>query len=345
MPAKTLAALLLVLLSMGASAQQKGYYRTPAIYKNTVVFTAEGDLWKYDLGSGLASRLTTHEGLETLPLISPDGKTLYFTGEYEGVPELYCMPMEGGVPKRLTYDFDGSIKATCFTHDGKVVYRTSTYDKLPSTQLVRLDASTLSRQPIPLATGSDGCYDESGVLYFTRWPFQGSQTKRYKGGNIEQIWKFDGKNEATCLTCDFDGTSTRPMLYGGRIYFLSDRDGTMNLWSMDTGGKGLKQHTFSKGWDLRSPSMYAGSVVYQKGADIWLFDAAAGTEKVLDIRLVSDFDQRKPRWIKSPAASVTFSALSPNGNYVALISRGQGLGLAGEERPVGGDQPAERHPV
>ncbi|HVU95365.1 MAG TPA: S41 family peptidase [Puia sp.] len=323
MPAKTLAALLLVLLCAGASAQQKGYYRTPAIYKNTVVFTAEGDLWKYDLGSGLASRLTTHEGLETLPLISPDGKTLYFTGEYEGVPELYCMPMEGGVPKRLTYDFDGSMKATCFTNDGKVVYRTSTYDKLPSTQLVRLDASTLSRQPIPLATGSDGCYDKSGVLYFTRWPFQGSQTKRYKGGNIEQIWKFDGRNEATCLTCDFDGTSTRPMLYGGRIYFLSDRDGTMNLWSMDTGGKGLKQHTFSKGWDLRSASMYAGSVVYQKGADIWLFDAAAETEKMLDIRLVSDFDQRKPCWIKSPAASVTFSALSPNGNYVALISRGR----------------------
>ena len=333
MPAKTLSALLLrcaasllllcVLFCARVGAQQQGYYRTPAIYKNTVVFTAEGDLWKYDLGTGLSSRLTTHEGLESMPLIAPDGKTLYFTGEYEGVPELYSMPLEGGVPKRLTYDFDGNTKATCFTNDGKVVYRTQAYDRLPSPQLVRLDANTLVREPIPLATGSDGCYDEAGVLFFTRWPFQGSQTKRYKGGTIEQIWKFDGKSEASCLTCDFDGTSTRPMLYGGRIYFLSDRDGTMNLWSMDKDGKRLKQQTFSKGWDLQSASIYAGSIVYQKGADIWLFDVASGAEKMLDIRLVSDFDQRKTRWIKSPVNSITDNALSPNGNYVALISRGR----------------------
>ncbi|GGB25068.1 tricorn protease [Puia dinghuensis] len=304
------------------SAQQKGYYRTPAIYKNTVVFTAEGDLWKYDISTGMTLRLTSHEGLEDHPLISPDGKTLFFTGQYEGVFELYCMDIDGGVPRRLTYDFDGS-RATCFTPDGKVVYRTQRYNELPSPQLVRLDPATLTREPLPLAEGSDGCYDAAGVLYFTRWPFQGSQTKRYKGGTIEQIWRFDGKSEATCLTCDFDGTSTRPMLYNNRIYFVSDRDGTMNLWSMDPSGKDLKQHTFSKGWDLQSPSIYASTIVYQKGADLWLYDAAAGAEKMLDVRLQSDFDQRKPRWIKSPVNSITYSVLSPNGNYVALISRGR----------------------
>src|SRR5579859_5007196 len=324
-----LAILALSLLAVAPTvlpAQQKGYYRTPAIYKNTIVFTAEGDLWKYDLSTGFASRLTTHEGLEQYPLISPDGKMVYFTGEYEGSSELYCMPIDGGVPKRLTYDFDGYyMRATCFTNDGKVVYRTQRYDQLPAPQLIRLDAATLAREPLPLATGSDGCYDEAGVLYFTRWPFQGSQTKRYKGGTIEQIWRFDGKSEATCLTCDFDGTSTRPMLYNNRIYFLSDRDGTMNLWSMDKEGKGLKQQTFSKGWDLKSASIYAGTgaIVYQKGADIWLYDAAAGSEKMLEIRLQSDFDQRKPRWIKSPMNSITDNAISPNGNYVALISRGR----------------------
>ena len=131
-----LAILALSLLAVAPTvlpAQQKGYYRTPAIYKNTVVFTAEGDLWKYDLSTGFASRLTTHEGLEQYPLISPDGKMVYFTGEYEGSSELYCMPIDGGVPKRLTYDFDGYYMwATCFTNDGKVVYRTQRYDQLPS---------------------------------------------------------------------------------------------------------------------------------------------------------------------------------------------------------------------
>ena len=312
-----------IFISFLAAAQQKGYYRTPAIYKNTVVFTAEGDLWKYDLSTGLSSRLTTHEGLEENPLFSPDGKTLYFTGQYEGAPELYCMPAEGGVPKRLTYDYDGWVRPTCFTNDGKVIYRTQRYSQLPFPRLVRLDAATLNREQLPLAQGSDGVYDEAGVLYFTRWPWQGSETKRYKGGTIEQIWRFDGKSEATCLTCDFDGTSTRPMLYNNRIYFLSDRDGTMNIWSMDKDGKGLKQETASKGWDLRSPSSNGGNIVYQKGADLWLFDAATGTEKLLDIRLQSDFDQRKARWIKSPVNSITDNAISPNGNYVALVSRGR----------------------
>ncbi|HEX3934597.1 MAG TPA: hypothetical protein VHW43_07945, partial [Puia sp.] len=82
--------LFLLLLTVGmlhSHAQQKGYYRKPAIYQNTIVFTAEGDLWKYDLSTGLTARLTTHEGLETDPLISPDGKTLVFAGQYEGVTE------------------------------------------------------------------------------------------------------------------------------------------------------------------------------------------------------------------------------------------------------------------
>ncbi len=64
-------------------------------------------------------------------------------------------------------------------------------------------------------------------------------------------------------------------------------------------------------------------IVYQKGADIWLYDIAANTEQMLDIHLVSDFDQRKPRWIKSPATSIQYADISPNGNYAAIISRGR----------------------
>ena len=94
--------LLCLTLCLIVSAQQKGYYRTPAIHKSTVVFTAEGDLWKYDLSTGATSRLTTHQGLEQYPLISPDGKTIIFSGQYEGATELYSIGIDGGVPKRLT---------------------------------------------------------------------------------------------------------------------------------------------------------------------------------------------------------------------------------------------------
>lgn len=307
-----------------AMAQQKGYYRTPAIYGNTVLFTAEGDLWKYDITSGTSARLTTNQGVESHPVISPDGKKVVFSGEYEGVTELYEMSIAGGVPRRITYDFDGYyVQASGYTKDGKILYRSSSYNLLPDPQLVKLDPATLKHEILPLAQASFGSYDDDGTLFFTRLPNQGSKTKRYKGGFIEQVWKFDGQHEAVNLTGDFEGTSTKPMVYNGRVYFISDRDGTMNIFSMDRNGKDVKQHTFSKGWDIQSPSIYQSKIVYQKGADIWLYDIVANEDKMLDISILSDFDQRKPKWVKSPANSISFTDISPNGNYVAIISRGR----------------------
>src|SRR3954464_1355667 len=104
---KLFLALSILCLATSASAQQKGYYRRPCIYNNTVVFTAEGDLWKYELNSGnTAARITSHPGVEINPCISPDGKQLAFLGEYEGATEIYLMNLNGGVPKRLTFDFN-----------------------------------------------------------------------------------------------------------------------------------------------------------------------------------------------------------------------------------------------
>jgi tricorn protease len=313
----------LMFTSFMLSAQQKGYYRTPCIYQNIVVFTAEGDLWKYDMTNGITSRLTTDQGMETNPSISQDGKYIVFSGQYEGYTELYEMDINGSVPKRLTYNLDRTIQASGWTSDGKIIYRTMAYSHLPSLQLFKLDPITFILEPIPLWEASFGCYDKQGVLFFSRLPKQGSKTKRYKGGFIEQIWSFDGKQEAKCLTSDFEGTSTRPMIYNDRVYFLTDRDGTMNIWSMDKNGKDLKQHTFSKNWDIQTQSIYDSNIVYQKGADIFLYNIKTNTEKRLDIFLPSDFDQRKPKWFKNPVTSITYTEISPKGNYAAIISRGR----------------------
>jgi tricorn protease len=324
MQPKLFLALLAGACTLAVQAQQKGYYRTPCIYQNTVIFTAEGDLWKYDLNGGPASRVTTHAGLEINPAISPDGKQVAFLGQYEGPTEVYVMNINGGVPRRVSYDYNSyDIQLEGWTKDGKILYRTDKYSQLPSPQLATIDPATLRSEPIPLWQASQGCYDEAGVLYFTRFPNQGSKTKRYKGGFIEQVWRFDGKQEATNLTGDYDGTSSHPMYANNRIYFLSDRDGTMNIWSMDKTGKDLKQQTFSKAWDIQTPSIYGTRIVYQKGADLWLYDIASNTEKQLDISLLSDFDQRKPKWIKSPVNTISFGDISPAGNYAAIISRGR----------------------
>ena len=104
-------------------AQQEGtlgFYRYPALHGDTIVFAAEGDLWKVSADGGVARRLTTHHSEETDPVISPDGQTLAFTARYEGPAELYTMPLAGGVPVRHTYEADASV-ATTWTPDGQLV--------------------------------------------------------------------------------------------------------------------------------------------------------------------------------------------------------------------------------
>jgi len=65
--------------------------------------------------------------------------------------------------------------------------------------------------------------------------------------------------EAVPLTASFAGTSHNPMVWNGRVYFLSDRDGVMNVWSMDRDGNDLKQETRHHGLDVQYASLSEGA--------------------------------------------------------------------------------------
>ncbi len=318
-----------------AFSQQKGYYRSPAISGNEVVFTAEGDLWKYDLISKKTQRLTTHHGMESQSAFSHDGKYIAFIGEYEGPSEVYIIPSTGGKPRRLTWE-ENSPQISQWTDDGNILYSTNYYSTLPNAQLLKLDPESATSTLIPLAQADQGTYTDEGELVFTRLRKQSSHTKRYIGGTAQSIWKFDGKNEAVHLTADYEGTSKDPMYYNGRIYFLSDRDGTMNIWSMKSSGEDIQQHTFSSGWDLYEADMGNGRIVCQKGADIILYDINTGKEETLDIDLFSDFDQKRVQWIKDPDSKITSVNISHNGEDVVITSRGRVFNF-----PVNGERWSE----
>jgi len=313
----------LALAGAGLAAGRNGYYRFPALHNDTVVFTSEGDLWSVDIKGGLAVRLTTHPGSETNPAISPDGTTLAFSAQYEGPTEVYTMPLAGGLPVRRTFS---GITSTVigWTPDGKVLYATQKYSTLPCTQIVVLDLQKNSESVLPLSQAADGTFLPDGsTLYFTRLPFQGSYTKRYKGGTAQNLWKYVmGGAEATPLTADYPGTSKNPMIWKDRVYFISDRDGTMNLWSMNLGGGDLKQITFHQGYDASSPSLHNGKVVYQVVADLYVYDIAAQNDRKIDISLPSDFDQMREKWVSKPLDYLTSVHLSPTGDRLALVSRG-----------------------
>src|SRR5690349_19591012 len=111
---------LLLVLSQPLLADTRGYFRFPAIHGDSIVFTAQGDLFEVGIGGGLAHSLTTHPGQETNAAISPSGTRIAFTATYEGPAEVYVMPIGGGLPTRLTYE-GGTATVVGWTRDGKVL--------------------------------------------------------------------------------------------------------------------------------------------------------------------------------------------------------------------------------
>ncbi len=308
----------------GWSQGFEGYYRFPDIHNQTVYFTAEGDIWKVELTGGLAQRLTSHPGEETNVTISPDGQTLAFSAQYEGPTEIYTMPTTGGLPVRWTYEEQFST-ANTWTPDGQVIYATTHYSTLPDQQLVAINPGTKVKSRIPLSQASEANYDATGnTLYFVRPGYHRNVTKRYRGGTARQIWKFSqGDNEATLLTTGHAGESHHPMWWNNRIYFITDRDGTMNIWSMNEGGGDLKQHTKHTGFDVRDGDLANGHIVYQVGADIWHYDIGNDNSKKIPITLASDLDQLREKWEESPGNYITSVHPNADGSKIAITARGR----------------------
>lgn len=299
----------------------RGFYTFPAVRGENVVFTSEGDLWVVGVNGGAARRLTSNPGTESHAVLSADGKTVAFSANFEGPTEVYTMPVDGGIPQRRTWD--GDSRPEGFAPDRRLMISTSRYATLPGTQLVLMD-DVGTREIVPLAEAAEGAYSpEDHNLFFTRWFKQPSETKRYKGGTAESIWKFDGKNEAVALTADYEGASTQPMFWNKRVYFLSDRDGVMNVYSMDEDGKGLKQESHQREFDISSAAMDNGRIVYASGADLWLLDLKSGKEQVIPITLTSDFEQLREHWVKKPTDYLTAVHISPDGSSAVFTARGE----------------------
>jgi len=137
------------------------------------------------------------------------------------------------------------------------------------------------------------------------------------------VWRFDGAGEAAPLTADWPGTSHGPMVWNGRVYFLSDRDGVMNVYSMDGQGHDLKQESHQKIFDVASASLSDGHIVYACGADLWSLDLKSSREEIIPITLVSDFDQLRDHWVRKPDGFLSSVHVSPDGNSAVFTARGE----------------------
>ncbi|MDE2429326.1 MAG: PD40 domain-containing protein [Burkholderiales bacterium] len=313
---------------MASALATPAYPRFPAIHSNEVVFTAEGDIWKVAASGGQAQRLTTHPAAEILPAISHDGKWLAFSAAYEGATEAYVMPIGGGLPKRISFE-NAYVNVLGWTAQGEVLLSTQNSTGPSAHRIVAaVNPQTMARRVFPVADANEAALDDSGkTLYFTRFGLHitGDHAKHYRGGAAAQLWRYDldGKAEAVNLFATDNSNNERPMWWQGRLYFTSDRSGSFNLWSMNPDGSDLRALTQHKEWEVRNASMGDGKIVYQLGADLHVLDVASQKDQLINIDLVSDFDQQRKRQIKSPLDNLTNVVLAGKQERLLFTARGR----------------------
>lgn len=304
------------------------YIRFPSIHLDTVVFTAEGDLWKVVSNGGQAQRMTTHPGAETYPAISRDGLWLAFSANYENGQEAYVMPMTGGVPKRISFD-NSSVTVLGWTAQGEVLV-TMQNKRGPALQTIiaAINPQNLHSTIFPVTDANEAALDETGkILYFTRLGLhtRNDNAKNYRGGAVAQLWRIDlnGQAEASHLFATEKSNTRRPMLWKNRLYFLSDRQGAYNLYSANLDGNDVRTLTQHQDWDVRNPNLGDGKIVYQLGADLHVLELTTRNDKTPKIELISDFDQSRQRQIRSPLELLSTTQIAAKEEKMVVTARGQ----------------------
>jgi tricorn protease len=300
----------------------QGYYRYPAIAGDRVVFVCEDDLWSVPVGGGTAVRLTASFGTCSFPRISPDGRHVAFVSTDEGNPEVYAMPVQGGVPARLTF-LGASQAAVCaWSPDGSEIYFVA-------------NPVTWDEQTRPFAVTTEGAVRELEIgharslaptpasgLAIGRNAVDPARWKRYRGGTSGEIW-IDWLGTGTFRKLSLpDGNPTWPMPIGERIYFLSDHEGIGNIYSCDQEGGDIRRHTHEGEYYARFPSTDGKRVVYSAGGEIAVYDLASETVTRPNVETHSAAPQTVRRF-EEAAESLEHFAPHPDGTQLAFVSRGQ----------------------
>ncbi|MFM7378098.1 MAG: S41 family peptidase [Erythrobacter sp.] len=330
----------LLAMIAGPLAAEEGYYQHPAASGDVLVFASEGDLWRTGRNGGSAVRLTNDEGEESEPAISPDGQMIAFTASYDSNNDVYVMPVAGGRPRRLTFE-GGAVRTIGWTPQGRVIYSSAITGAGQGEVLYTIDPAGGEATAIPLWRANDAAFGAGGTtLFFTRrglYARARDNAVLYRGGGMEQLWRWQAGSDAEGqqLLADFGAPIRMPMAAGGRVYFISDKSGKDAVWSVAEDGSDVRQVSPELPFPVLQASFDGGAVFLQNGADLHVFEIAAGTLTKLAIDLVTDREHTRIRAIDEPMRWFEAARISPNGETVAVTARGRAaLAAPGDLRRV-----------
>ena len=280
-----------------------GYLRFPHIRGDLVTFVAEDDIWLAAASGGRAWRVSADRAQVSHPRLAPGGSLVAWTSWRDGPPEVYVAEVDGDASRRLTYWSDPDTRLCGWTPAGEILALTCSgqpFDRFTWAHTVPADAGPPRR--LDFGPVSDVAIErDARVVLNGTWGRDPAFWKRYRGGTSGRLWTAGAAGPFRRILADVPGQFASPMLARGRLAFLSDHEGTGNLYSCQLDGSGLLRHTDHEGYYARQASTDGSRVVYQCAGEIWILDdLEAGSEpRRVDITLGSAAAARAPRLVSA----------------------------------------------
>ncbi len=300
-----------------------GYFRSPSIAGDRVVFLCEDDVWTVGRAGGVARRLTSNLGPVGRTIVSPDGAFVAFTGTEEAHAEVYVMPADGGPARRRTY-LGKQTAVRGWTPGGRVTFMSdSGLANRGDYRIYTLDPDSGMPEQAGFGPATEASWAaDGGGLVIGRHTIDPARWKRYRGGTRGDIWIDANGNGTFRRLLDLEGNLASPLWVGDRIYFVSDHEGIGNLYSCRPTGRDIQRHTDHDEYYARWASSDGRRIVYQLAAEIWIYDPETDTSQRVDIDLRSPRIGRNRRFVESARFLHSWS-VHADGHAVALASRGK----------------------
>lgn len=318
--------------ALSASAEEHPLWmRYPAISPDgtTIAFAYKGDLYSVSVNGGEARQLTTHAAFDSHPVWSPDSKKIAFQSNREGSLDIFVIDAKGGAPTRLTTN-SGSETPIAFADNDHVLYSASLQPTAQSIifgdntfpQVYKVSTkggrpelfSTLTMENISIAKNGD-------ILYHDKKGYEDPWRKHQKSPIARDIWlKSNGK---FAKQTTFAGEDRSPVWTSDEksFFYLSEQDGTFNIYRRSLKSSSDKQITHHKGNPVRFLTASSADLLcYGYDGEIYTVKEGGEPQKV-NISITTDNDAPSlVRQIKSWGA--TEISVSPDAKEVAFVMHG-----------------------